>query len=297
MTKKPVGFMLLFSGFLVLAFLLMQPLEVYRFRDYIAVLFPKGIVGIEQRNLLLIIQAIMLLVVIPVYILTFIFSWVFREHNKKAVYDPDLVDNRLAEYIWWGLPLVLTAVVSVITYYKTYELDPFKPLAAAKPPITIQAVALQWKWLFIYPEEQIASVNFVQFPKQTPIRFEITADAPMNSLWIPHLGGQIYAMPKMRTELNLIADEAGEFPGSSANLSGAGFSGMNFIAKASLDDEYQEWIEQVKRQGKPLNWEEYEKLALPSENNPVEIFQLQAPRLFNQIIMKYMHPKSQPHVR
>ena len=130
--------------------------------------------------------------------LTFIFSWKYRSDNTKAKYDPDLVDNRLAEYLWWGIPFVFTVIVGVLTWVKTYQLDPYKPLEHDKKPMTIQVVALQWKWLFIYPEEKIASVNFLQFPKDVPIHFEITADAPMNSFWIPHLGGQIYAMPKMR---------------------------------------------------------------------------------------------------
>ena len=140
--------------------------------------------------------------------------------------------------------------------------------------MTIQVVALQWKWLFIYPEEKIASVNFVQFPKETPIHFEITADAPMNSFWIPHLGGQIYAMPKMKTELHLIANEAGDFRGSSANLSGEGFAGMHFIARASSEEDYHQWVESAKQSSKLLNFEEYNQLAAPSQNNPVEIYQL-----------------------
>src|SRR4029077_11601210 len=121
------------------------------------------------------------------------------------------------------------------------------------------------KWLFIYPEEKIASVNFVQFPKETPIRFEITADAPMNSFWIPHLGVQIYAMPKMKTVLNLIADEVGDFRGSSANLSGEGFAGMTFITRASSLEEYHQWVKSAKQSAKALNSEEYDRLVAPSQ--------------------------------
>lgn len=269
----------------------MQPLSILQFRNEIAVLFPKGIVALEQRNLLFIIQAIMLLVIIPVYILTFIFSWKYRAQNTKARYDPDLVDNHLAECIWWGIPLVLTLVIAVLTWVKTYELDPYKPLESNKKPMTIQVVALQWKWLFIYPEEKIAVMNFLQIPKDVPIHFEITADAPMNSFWIPHLGGQIYAMPKMRTELNLIANDTGDFRGSSANLSGEGFAGMHFIARASSEEEYLKWTESAKQSSNILNFESYNKLAAPSQNNPVEIYLLKENNLFDQIIMKYMHPQ------
>lgn len=288
--KKFVRLMLILSGSILLLILIMQPLAILKFRDYIAILFPKGIIGIKELNLLLIIQLLMLLVVIPVYILTFIFSWKYRASNPKGKYDPDLVDNVVAEYIWWGVPCVLTLIIATLTWVKTHELDPFKSLASDKKPITIQAVALQWKWLFIYPEEQIASLNFIQIPQQVPIRFEITADAPMNSLWIPQLGGQIYAMPSMKTELNLIADEIGEFRGSSANLSGEGFAGMHFITKATTEEEYRHWIDAAKQSPNMLNLVTYDQLAAPSQNNAPEIYQLKEQNLFTHILMKYMHP-------
>jgi len=288
--RKFVEFMLVLTGLILVFFLIMQPLTVYHFREHISVLFPKGQIALEERNLLFIIQALMLLIVLPVYVLTFVFSWKYRAHRHNATYDPDLVDNKLAEYIWWGLPLVLTAVVSVLTWVKTHELDPYKPIVSDKKPITIQVVALQWKWLFIYPEEKIASLNFVQFPEGTPIHFDITADAPMNSFWIPHLSGQIYAMPNMKTELNLIADETGEFRGSSANLSGVGFSGMHFIAKASSEEDYHQWVVSAKKASTVLNFTGFNALAAPSQNNAPELYQVSDEKLFDQILMKYMHP-------
>lgn len=289
--QKTLAFLLCATAAIVFLVLIMQPVSVYRYRDYISVLFPKGIIAFEERNLLLIIQAIMLLVILPVYLFTFIFSWKYRAYNSKATYDPDLVDSRFAEYVWWGIPFIFTAIIAFLTWHKTYELDPYKPIASDKKPLNIQVVALQWKWLFIYPEEKIASVNFFQFPEKTPLHFEITSDAPMNSFWIPHLGGQIYAMPKMRTELNLIADEQGEYRGSSANLSGVGFAGMHFIAKASSEAEYKEWVESAKKSSSDLTVETYKKLAAPSQNNPVELFQLKEQNLFDKIIMKYMKPQ------
>ncbi|MBS0621403.1 MAG: cytochrome ubiquinol oxidase subunit II, partial [Verrucomicrobia bacterium] len=146
--------------------------------------------------------------------------------------------------------------------------------------------------LFIYPEEKIASVNFLQIPTNTPIHFSITADAPMNSFWIPRLGGQIYAMPSMRTELNLIADAEGDFRGSSANISGEGFAGMHFITRASSEKEYLAWVESVKKSTEELDLQGYDQLARPSQNNPVALFQLKDDALFDQIIMKYMVPKT-----
>jgi len=290
--KKPVLFILLFAGFILFIFLLMQPAEVHLGWGDIAFLFPSGKIALKERNLLFIIQILMLLVVIPVYFLTFAFAWRYRADNYKAKYTPDWDDNRLAEVIWWGLPCVITIIIGALTWVRTYELDPYKPLVSDKKPMTIQAVALQWKWLFIYPEEKIASLNFVQFPEHVPIHFEITSDAPMNSLWIPDLGGQIYAMPKMKTQLHLIADEAGEFRGSSANISGVGFADMHFIAKASSEQEYHQWVESAKKSPHTLSLQEYEELARPSQKNPVTIYQLKEDKLFDQIIMKYMHP---PH--
>lgn len=289
-STKPVFFMLLFTGFILFIFLLMQPLELLFLGTDIAVLFPKGIIALEERNLLFIIQALMLLVIIPVYILTFVFSWRYRAGNEKATYDPDLVDHRVAEFIWWGFPLVMVVIIAAITWVKTYELDPYKPIASEKAPLDVQVIALQWKWLFLYPEEKIASLNFLQFPNGRPIRFEITADAPMNSFWIPHLGGQIYAMPGMRTELNLIADEVGEFRGSSANISGEGFAGMHFIAKASSAEDFDAWVQSVKGSPEALNFETYQLLAAPSQNNSAVLYQLSDDSLFEQIIMKYMAP-------
>ncbi len=288
--KKPLFSLLAFSGLLILVILIMQPLQILHYGEKIAVLFPKGLIGKEERTLLLIVQGLMLLVVIPVYILTFIFSWIYRADNPKGKYDPDLVDNTLAECIWWGLPFVMVVIVSVITWVKTHELDPYKSLESKNREMTIQVVALQWRWLFIYPEEKIATVNFIQFPKETPIRFEISADAPMNSFWIPSLGGQIYAMPGMTTILNLIADEPGDFRGSSANISGEGFSRMTFTAKSSTKDEYDAWIATAKKSANLLDLDKYKKMALPNLDNSVEIFQLKDNTLFESIVNKYMQP-------
>ncbi|GAB4225709.1 MAG: ubiquinol oxidase subunit II [Chlamydiales bacterium] len=290
---KPVFYMLLFTGIMILAVLIMQPVSIYEFREYIDVLFPTGSIGIQQRNLLYIIQALMLLVITPVYILTFVFSWKYNAKNPRGKYDPDLVDSSLAEYIWWGVPLVMTLIIAVLTWIKSYELDPFRPIQSPNKPKTIQAVALQWKWLFIYPEEKIATLNYLQLPKDTPIHFEITADAPMNALWIPQLGGMIYAMPKMKTQLYLIANEEGVFRGSSANLSGLGFSDMHFMTRASSEEDYQKWVSEVKDSSKVLNLEVYNQLVAPSQKNPVELYRLEEEKLFHHILAKYLPPKQQ----
>ena len=175
----------------------------------IAVLEPKGFIGVKEKDLIITSVLLMLIVVIPVFGMTIFFSWKYREGNPKAKHAPNWEHNAIAEYCWWGIPFIIITCLAVITWKSSYDLSPFKPLKSDQKPITIQAVALQWKWLFIYPEQEIATVNYIKFPVNTPIHFEITADAPMNSFWIPQLGGQIYAMPAMRSQLNLIADEKG----------------------------------------------------------------------------------------
>lgn len=290
LTPKDLYNKLIVAGIIIFLILLLQPLEIFFFSKKIDLLFPKGLIALKERDLLLFIQIIMLIFIIPVYILTFIFSWKYRAENHKAIYDPDLIDHKVAEFIWWGLPLVFIVIIAIITTIKTYELDPYKPIESDKKTLEIQVVALQWKWLFIYPEEKIASVNYLRIPKETPIHFHITSDAPMNSFWIPSLGGQIYAMPGMKTELHLIADKEGSYRGSSANISGKGFAGMKFITEATTEDAYKSWIESVKASTRVLGKEEYKQLALPSENNSFELFHLKENNLFNEIIMNYMNP-------
>ncbi|MGL4539768.1 MAG: ubiquinol oxidase subunit II [Candidatus Rhabdochlamydia sp.] len=265
---------------------------VYLSSINIAVLNPKGTIALKERNLFIIITLIMLIVVIPVFVLTWVISWKYREGNK-AKYTPDWDKHLLSESIWWGLPCAIVLAMGILVWKGSHELDPFKPLESNKKPIRVQVVALQWKWLFIYPEQNIATVNFLQFPEQTPINFEITADAPMNSFWIPELGGQIYAMPGMKTKLHLIANEEGSFKGSSANLSGRGFAGMTFIAKASSQLEFEDWVESIRESSNFLNLREYNRLAEPSENNPVASYVLQKEDLYDWIVRKYMAPMTE----
>ncbi len=255
-----------------------------------AVLTPKGVIAQQERDLIMFASILALTVVIPVFALTFGIAWRYREGNTKAKYTPDWDHHRVIEAIWWLIPLTLITILSVVTWKTSHDLDPFKPLVSDQKPITIQVVALQWKWLFIYPEQNIAMVNFVQFPKNTPIDFEITSDAPMNSFWIPQLGGQIYAMSGMSTHLHLMASEAGDFYGSSANISGAGFAGMHFVARASSDDEFTQWVGSISRDSLSLNAGEYTNLAKPSRDNPPVFYSAVEDGLYNQVIMKYMAP-------
>lgn len=254
------------------------------------VLDSKGLIGVQQRNLVYIISALMLIVVLPALFLTFFFAWKYREGRKGEKYTPDWDHSILAEVIWWGIPFLIIIALSVVTWRSSHALDPFRPLVSDHKPLKIQVVALEWKWLFLYPEQGIATVNVVAFPSHVPLQFEITADAPMNSFWIPQLGGQIYAMPAMRTQLHLMANEEGSYRGCSAQLSGDGFAGMTFTAEASTEEAFSAWVASVQKRGKALNFSEYQKLVKPSQYHAVQFYKLVQPDLFEQILMKYMMP-------
>ncbi len=256
----------------------------------IAILNPQGIIARKEFSLLIVATLLMLIVVIPVFVLTFVIAWRYRASNTKAKYTPDWDHNHALEALWWGIPCALIIALSIITWRSSHELDPYKALASTTKPITIQVVALQWKWLFIYPEQQIASVNLVEFPAGTPVNFEITADAPMNSFWIPQLGGQIYAMPGMNTSLHLMADTPGSYAGSSVNISGKGFAGMKFTAKSTTEADFNQWVKAAGHTRRPLSLTTYDQLAKPSENNPAATYALTDPNLYNDVIMKYMMP-------
>ncbi|WP_407315193.1 ubiquinol oxidase subunit II [Pseudomonas sp. nanlin1] len=248
---------------------------------------PKGQVGIDERNLILIAFGLMLLVVVPVIVMAFVFAWKYRASNKDATYAPEWAHSTKIEATVWGIPLLIIIALGWVTYTSTHALDPYRPLDHENKPVTIQVVALDWKWLFIYPEQGIATVNKIVFPANTPVNFRITSDAVMNSFFIPALGGQIYAMAGMQTQLHLIANENGEFDGISANYSGAGFTGMKFKATATTQADFDAWVSEVKNSPKQLDAATYDALAKPSEKNPVELYSSYAPNLFQTIIDKY----------
>ncbi|HET7059701.1 MAG TPA: ubiquinol oxidase subunit II [Candidatus Saccharimonadales bacterium] len=252
-----------------------------------------GSVGEKERNLMLFALGLSLIVVIPVYILLFSFAWRYREGSKKKrKYSPELAGNWAVETVWWLIPTALITILSVVAWNSSHALDPYRPLASSKKPMTIQVVALDWKWLFIYPKQHVASVNFVQLPVGTPVKFQITSDAPMNSLWIPQLGGQIYAMPGMSTQLNLIADRAGDYHGSSANISGTGFSRMDFIARAGSESQFNAWVKSAQHSPHRLSRPAYDQLAKPSQDNPVTYYSRPDSDLFGQVILKYIVPQT-----
>ncbi|MBS0623116.1 MAG: ubiquinol oxidase subunit II [Verrucomicrobia bacterium] len=257
----------------------------------IPVLDTKGWIAWKERKLIIIAALLMLIVVLPVLFLTFYISWKYRASNEKAKYSPRWDHHLAAEVLWWGIPFAIILALAILTWYKTYELDPYKPLDSATKPLTVQVVALEWKWLFIYPEQKIATINLLQIPANVPVHFDITADAPMNSFWVPALSGQIFAMNGMVTQLNFIADEEGSYQGYSANISGEGFSGMKFVTQASSSEAFEQWVQSVQQSGAPLTWESYQQLAKPTSYDPVSYYVLEDEGLFDQIVMKFMMPE------
>ena len=255
------------------------------------VLNPKGVIAASEKALLIDATLLMLIVVIPVILLTLWFAWHYRASNKTATYKPNDHHNTHIEIVCWSIPIVIIAILATMTWISTHKLDPYRPLASKSKPIVIQAVSLNWKWLFIYPEENIATVNYVQFPVNKQVKFLVTSDAPMNSFQIPQLAGQIYSMGGMQTKLHLKATHIGLYTGRSTNYSGAGFSGMHFQAKVSSRQDYQRWLQKVRDESQSrLTITRYNQLMKDSRNNPPQYFSGVVDKLFHKIIMKFMMP-------
>ena len=250
------------------------------------VLSPKGDVGMHEKNLILIALGLMSLVVIPVIALTLWFAWRYRASNTKATYAPKWSHSTPVELVMWGIPCIIIAILGVITWRSTHALDPYKPLVSDVKPVTIEAVALDWKWLFIYPDYGVASVNQIAFPVDTPVNFRITSATVMNAFFIPQLGSQIYAMNGMQTKLHLIAREAGSYDGLSSNYSGAGFSDMRFTAIATSAQGFQDWLAKAKSSAATLDRPSYAALEQPSEKAPVAYYASVAPHLFEDILQQ-----------
>ena len=253
---------------------------------------PSGDVALQQRDLIITSLLLMLIIIVPVILLTLLFAWRYRASNKTAAYDPEWNHSTMLELLIWSAPLLIIIALGAVTWVSTHKLDPYRPLdrlSAGNPvpagvkPLEVDVVALDWKWLFIYPEQGIATVNELAAPVDRPIHFKITASTVMNSFFIPALAGQIYAMPGMETTLHAVINKPGEFEGLSANYSGAGFSGMHFKFHGMSDDAFAEWVQQAKSGG-TLNRDEYLHLEQPSENNPVRRYSRVESGLYESIV-------------
>lgn len=248
---------------------------------------PKGPVGAQQESLIIFSFLAMMVIVVPVFSMIIVFAIRYSKSSKNAQYQPDWSHSTFIETVVWTVPLLIIIVLGTVTYQTSHSLDPRKPLEPEKPPLRIHVVALDWKWLFIYPEQEIASVNEVAIPVNQPVEFLITSDTVMNSFFIPQLGSQIYAMAGMENQLHLIASEPGSYRGLSANYSGFGFSGMKFDAIAKQSDDFEQWIKHIRENSAALTDARYRSLSEKSKDHPVEYFSPVNPLLFNDIILRY----------
>jgi len=257
----------------------------------ISILSPHGPIAYQERTVLITTVVLSAFVVIPVFGFLFYFAWKYQSHKTiaKEEHAPNWDhDNWLTETFWWIVPTVIVLFLGVIAWQSSHTLDPYRTLNSETKPVTIQVVALDWKWLFIYPDQHIATVNMVEFPENTPIHFVITADAPMNQFWIPSLGGQIMAMQGMQTELNLMASDKGTYLGKSSEISGQGFASMNFKATSVSEEEFSTWVAATQAAQHPLTANVYQELEKPSSYVPAMTYSSVNENLFDSVMMKYM---------
>lgn len=265
------------------------------------VIHPSGDVAVQQSHLIAISTALMLLIIIPVLFLTLWFAWRYRHDRPRATedYAPDWDHSLSLELVIWAAPLLIIIVLGAVTWISTHTLDPYRPLSridAERPlapstrPLVIEAVALDWKWLFVYPEQGVASLNEMAAPVDTPIEFHITSESVLNSFYVPALAGQIYAMPGMMAPLHAVINRAGEYEGLSANYSGAGFSGMRFGFHATDWQGFDRWVQQARDSGATLDRDAYLALAQPGARGPVRRFGTVEAGLFDAVVNRCVRP-------
>src|SRR5215471_12462251 len=245
---------------------------------------PQGPIASAERLLLINSTAIMLLVVVPVIVATLAFAWWYRSSNTRASRSTEESYEERIEFVVWPIPALTVILLGGVIWLGSHQLEPRAPIPAKSDPLRVDVVALDWKWLFIYPDQGVASVNQLVIPTGTPVEFRLTSATVMNSFFVPQLGSQIYAMGGMITHLHLLADNPGEYPGFSAMFSGDGFSDMRFIAKAVPADDFNAWVEQARGTGSALDDAGYAELAKPSKAVPPTTYRSVEPKLFEHIL-------------
>ncbi|MCV2508514.1 MAG: ubiquinol oxidase subunit II [Candidatus Lightella neohaematopini] len=249
---------------------------------------PAGQIGIEEKLIIITAIKLMLVIVIPVIIMTLFFVIKYRSSNTTALYTPEWCKSKIIELFVWIVPFIIVLVLSNITINSVEKLDPSKPITTSNHhPVKINVISLNWKWLFIYPDFKIASINEMCIPVNVPIIFNITSDSVMNSFFIPQLGSQIYAMNNMCSKLNLIANKIGIYKGISSNFSGSGFSGMKFNVFVVDNNKFNLWISKIKSyKSKLISFSDYKKLSLPSKFDSVKYYSRVDNKIFYCIINK-----------
>jgi cytochrome o ubiquinol oxidase subunit 2 len=248
------------------------------------ILDPQGPVASAEHLLLMNSTGIMLVVVVPVILMTFAFAWWFRSSNARAKRSEELAYEGRIDFVVWSIPALVVILLGGVTWIGAHQLDPRAPIVSKVKPLQVEVVSLDWKWLFIYPDQGIASVNQLVIPAGTPVNFRLTSATVMNSFLVQQLGSQIYMMPGMTTHLSLLADRPGEYPGISANFSGNGFAWMNFIVKAVPAADFDGWVAKVRGSGAALDDPGYAQLAKPSQGVPPTTYRSVDPKLFERIV-------------
>lgn len=284
-SKRSTLLMLLGVGIFVLLLVLLT-----RGRD-IALLNPKGLIADEQYRLLITSTSIMLAFAALVLFFIYFFAWKYRETDKtlKNIPPQRAGRSKLLIFLAWASPISIFIVLSALMLPATQKLEPQRSIASDTPELTVRVIAMRWKWLFLYPEQDIATINFVQIPVDTPVRFELTADeAPMNGFWIPHLGGMLYSMTEHVNPLNLMGHTVGDYDGGASEINGHGFASMRFTARVSTKDDFDTWSEYARRSPEVLDQTKYAELLKPSEKVPPATYHSpDNEELFNALLEKY----------
>ncbi|MBV8802851.1 MAG: ubiquinol oxidase subunit II [Gammaproteobacteria bacterium] len=260
---------------------------------------PKGLIAFQERKLFFDTLALMLIVVIPVIIMSFAFVYHYQISHRTRDYKPNWSHSYLLESIWWAIPCVIILVLAVMTWNKTHELEPSLKLSGYnEKPLVVQVIALPWKWLFIYPEQHVATVNYLEIPVGREVEYQLTTDnVPMSGFFIPQLGSQLYTMAGMRTRLHLVANEVGVYEGLNTQFNGDGFSDMHFEVHVVDPIEMQQWIETVKKSPDSLSDASYETLLIPSDGDKPKLFGNVTSNIFDSVIHTYMGSMGPVHPR
>lgn len=266
---------------------------------FIGILNPKGIIAYEERKLLFDTLALMLIVVLPVIIMSFTFVYHYQVSHRIRDYKPNWSHSYLLELLWWCIPCTIIFILAILTWRSTHELDPYQKIPGHNQrPLLIEVIALPWKWLFIYPEQGIATVNFLVVPVGVQVEYWFTTDnVPMSAFFIPQLGSQIYVMGGMRTRLHLLANEVGVYDGMNTQYNGTGFSDMHFPVHVIEPEKMQLWVNEIKKSSNQLTEAAYKELLIPSTNEGPKFFASIPPNLFQNVIATYMHTFGTVHPR
>ena len=255
---------------------------------------PQGPVGADEKTILLNALGVMLVIVVPTILATLVFAWWFRASNKRARYRPTFVYSGRIEIVTWSIPVLVVLFLGGLTWVSSHTLDPAEPLKSKTPAVTVEVVSLDWKWLFIYPDKGVASVNELVVPAGAPIHLKLTSASVMNTFFVPQLGGMIYTMNGMADDLYLQADRPGVFAGRSAHFSGDGFSDMHFEVHAVTPADYDTWVSQIRRGGPVLDPAGYAALARQSINVTPFTYRDVSPDLFEHVVQQKLPPGPGP---